>query len=172
VLQDFAEEAPDQEAAQEQDQYWACPVSFAQDSEDASDLEKMSTALQQEISELRAWYDLGLEKRGRTAVADFEPETAARVLTDILQGKELDTKGRDISAAVALRLAAQDLKAFYFEAAISRPGAETPDSKAFSSWFWAQTAAGRVLQEVKQACSKSQDKELRLTGKMFLVPMV
>ncbi|MFP4452001.1 MAG: RpiB/LacA/LacB family sugar-phosphate isomerase [Desulfobacterales bacterium] len=40
------------------------------------------------------------------------------------------------SLAMALRLAAQDLKAFYFEAVISRPGARVPGSREFSDWYW------------------------------------
>ncbi|MFW6217199.1 MAG: selenoprotein B, partial [Desulfohalobiaceae bacterium] len=166
VLQDFPEDAPGQAHAAQQEAAWACPISFAAEAEGESDLEQLISALQKEMAELKPWYDLGLEQRGRTALADFEPETAAALLTDFLQGKGLDTKGREISDAVALRLAVQDLKAFYFEAAISRPGAEIPDSQAFGRWFWQQTAAGRVFKAVQQTCAESQDKEVRLTGKM------
>jgi hypothetical protein len=70
-----------------------------------------------------------------------------------------------------LRLAAQDIKAFYFEAATSRPGAQTPDSKTFGKWFWNETTAGKTLQTVKEKYLESEDKELRLTAQKFLVPM-
>jgi len=72
---------------------------------------------------------------------------------------------------VALRLAAQDLKAFYFEAAVSRPGATTPDSAAFNHWFWQETAAGKALKAVKEKCRNESDKALQLVGNLLLVPM-
>lgn len=73
--------------------------------------------------------------------------------------------------AVLLRLAAQDLKAFYFEAVISQPGADVPDSQAFTQWYWNQTAAGSILKELKEKLANEDDKDLQRTGQMFLVPM-
>ncbi|MCF8024601.1 MAG: hypothetical protein K9J79_07370 [Desulfobacteraceae bacterium] len=45
---------------------------------------------------------------------------------------------QDISPAAALCLAAQDLKAFYFEAVIFRPGVRIPESLEFADWYWNQ----------------------------------
>jgi hypothetical protein len=77
----------------------------------------------------------------------------------------------DIPLALALRLAAQDLKAFYFEAAIARPGSCVPGSAAFNRWFWQETAAGRILRAVKKRCLNEKDESLRLTGAMLLIPL-
>jgi hypothetical protein len=72
---------------------------------------------------------------------------------------------------VALRLAAHDLKAFYFEAAIARPGTALPDSATFNKWFWNETAAGQLLKDVKERCMNDADKSVRMTGAMLLVPL-
>lgn len=171
VLADFHDEAPSSEATDGQDNAWVCPVSFSARPGEESELERLISSFHEEIAELRPWYDLGFGRRGRTAMAEFDPETATEILTGFLQNQAVEAGQGQLSAAVALRLAAQDLKAYYFEAAISKPGAEVPDSKAFGKWFWHQTSAGLVLKRIKNMCSKSDDNELRMTGKMFLVPM-
>lgn len=172
ILADFPEEAPEPPGgASAEAAVWACPVGFSPPDTDETDLEKRVSDFKKEVAQLRPWYDLGLEKRGRTAVADFEPETAAGILGDYLLDKDVDIPGEDISLAVALRIAAQDLKAFYFEAAISQPGGRIPDSGAFGQWFWRHTAAGEILREIKQKTAGEEDKNLRMTGQKFLVPI-
>lgn len=172
VLEAFSEEAPAKpDDSKPSDEAWACPVSFAPGEADATDSDKRMQAFQKEVAELRNWYDIGREKRGRTALSSFSPEDAANLLCDYLAGKAFRPPDETTAAAVALRLAAQDLKAFYYEAAISRPGAGIPDSETFTRWYWTQTAAGQILKDVKQRCESDENKEIRLAGKMFLVPM-
>ncbi|MFW5909057.1 MAG: hypothetical protein ACOCR8_05415 [Desulfosalsimonas sp.] len=146
-------------------------MSFSPSAREETDLEKLISAFKQELEELRPWYDLGRQERGRTAMADFDPETAADILCKYLSGKNAEIPVQDMSQAVALRLEAQDLKAFYFEAVISRPGARVPESREFADWYWNQTAAGFVLKDIQKKCLNEQDKELKMTGKIFLVPM-
>jgi hypothetical protein len=173
VLEYFAEEAQESDqGVSDESIVWACPVNFSPDPGDKNVEEELSDALQRELAELRPWYDLGLERHGRTALAAFVPEAASSLIADYLVNGSPSTPPKEFSPGVALRLAAQDLKAFYFEAASSRPGANVPNSQAFNSWFWNETAAGRALQEVKDICLQSQDKELRMTAKAFLVPML
>ena len=150
---------------------WACPVNFTPANKDEGDQEKLISAFRYEIAELRSWYDLGLEKSGRTAVSNFEPDSASGLLGGYILGDPPDIPGVDLPLAVALRLAAQDLKAFYFEAAISRPDADLPESTEFNRWFWNETAAGRVLKVVKERCLKEKDAALRMTGAMLLIPL-
>ena len=172
ALKDFPEEAPDppgQTSAEEAT--WACPIGFSPPETEETDLEKRVSDFSKEVAQLRPWYDLGLEKRGRTAVADFEPETAAGILSDYLLENDVDIPQANITLDVALRIAAQDLKAFYFEAAISQPGGRIPDSRAFAKWYWKQTMAGQILREIKEKCAGEDDKNLQMTGRMFLVPM-
>jgi len=171
VLAAFEQEAPVSGSGKSAEaDAWACPVSFSPPRQEESDTEKRVSAFKREIAQLRPWYDQGKEKRGRTAMTDFDPETAAAILSDYLSGGHVEIPGQDISLAVALRLAAQDLKAFYFEAASSRPGARAPDIGEFAEWYWNQTAAGWILKEIQKKCAGEQDKDLRLTGEMFLVP--
>jgi hypothetical protein len=167
VLADFPEEVPESD---QEPGVWVCPVSFAADPKEETDTEKLRSAFRREIAELRSWYDLSLQRSGRTAMGDFDPEAASTLLDSYAFG-ELRVTVPGHPLPVALRLAAQDLKAFYFEAANARPGAATPGSAAFSHWFWSETAAGRVLKLVKERCTSEDDKALRITGAMLLVPL-
>ncbi len=172
VLTAFEEDAPasgsDKSAEGEK---WACPVNFTASPEEETVLEKRVSAFKREMAELRPWYDQGVEQRRRTALADFDPETAAGILCNYLLGEHVENPSKDISLAVAIRLAAQDLKSFYFEAAISRPGARPPDSREFDDWYWTRTEAGLLLKDIKKKCMGENDKELQFTGQRFLVPM-
>jgi len=172
VLESFPEEAPDTGRSEsEEPGDWACPVRFSPPVEDKNEQEQMAEALHRELTELRPWYDLGIENRGRTSLVAFVPETAADLIADYLVNETPDSSPEELSPSVALRLAAQDIKSFYFEAVISKPGAGVPDSNSFDNWFWNETAAGKALQKVRKICSRSEDKELKNTAQMFLVPV-
>ncbi len=172
VLADFPDEIPESASGADQEPaVWACPVSFSPLRKEETTGEKLRSAFRREVAELRPWYDLGLEKRSRTVVVNFDPEAAATLLDSYAFGEVPGIPVPDLSLPVALRLAAQDLKAFYFEAAIARPGSVSPGNAEFNSWFWSETVAGRVLKAVKERCLKEEDEALRMTGAMLLVPM-
>lgn len=172
VLADFAFQETETEAGGgPEPPAWACPVSLRAPADDMTDNEKLIDSFSQEVSELRNWYDTGLGKTGRTSVVHFGPDSAAQLLSAYVLKGAKNSGDANLPFAVALRLAAQDLKAFYFEAVAARPGAAPPDSQSFNRWFWADTAAGRVLAAARNRCGSETDKLLRMTGKMLLVPM-
>lgn len=172
VLADFSDEGTGDTGNEDRESaVWACPVSFSAPAEDASDTEGLIDAFNQEVAELRNWHNAGLQKTGRTALVDFTPDGAAQLLSAYVLNGTATTAKADVPFAVALRLAAQDLKAFYFESVVARPAAAMPDSKTFNRWFWNETSAGRVLRAVKERCKDEPDPSLRMTGTMLLVPL-
>ena len=172
VLVDFSEEAPvgtdDSDAAQAA---WSCPISFSAPEQAETDLEKQVSALRREITELMPWYDKRRKEQSRTAVANFEPDAAADLLCDYLLDQSPEPGDSKMTLAVAIRLAVQDLKTFYYEAASHQPGTIPPTSREFARWFWTQTAAGHLIRSVSEKCKTDPDKSLQMTGKAFLVPM-
>ena len=168
VLLDFPEEIAE---SVDKPEVWACPVSFASALKEETDLEKLISEFKREVATLRPWYDLWLEKHGYSAVGNFDPDASSGLLGRYALGDPPEIPGMDLPLAVTLRLAAQDLKAFYFEAAISRPGADLPESSEFNRWFWNETAAGRVLKTVKERCADEKDDALRMTGARLLIPL-
>lgn len=173
VLESFEQEAPGSaETESAEADAWSCPVNFSQPAQEQTDLGEKISAFRREVTELMPWYELGHKNRGRTAVATFEPERASGILCEYLSDSAPDTGNHDISLAVAIRLAVQDLKTFYYEAVISKPGAKEPTSRQFADWLWNRTSAGDIIKAVKEKCAGESDRDLRFTGKMFLVPML
>jgi hypothetical protein len=172
LLMDFPQETPEETDGHDKDlDGWSCPVGFTQQTRQENDLEKLRSAFRREVAELHPWYDLNLGKRDRTAVVEFSPNAASELLGAFGTGEQPVIPKADLSLATALRIAAQDLKAFYFEAVTARPGSALPSSGEFNEWFWQESAAGRILKAVKERCLKEEDKSLRLIGTLLLMPM-
>ncbi|MCA1784457.1 MAG: hypothetical protein LC657_00580 [Desulfobacteraceae bacterium] len=172
VLADFPHDVPEKtDPSEDSPDLPACPVSFAGPVTHETETEKLLAAFEQELSEFRSWYDIGLEKRGYSAVIYFSPDAVLQVFSDFLSGNPLTLEENMSSPASALRFAAQDLTSIYFESVMFRPDMALPDDAAFTRWFWQKTAAGTVLKAVKEKCSASDDKALKMTGDMLLVPL-
>lgn len=166
VLEDFPEDAP---AGVPGDMSgWVCPVNLAPPpAEPAADAAAPVLA---EIGQLRPWYQLGRERRGRTTVgiSGLDIEDMVALLAGYLDDPATASPRDGLSLAQALRFAAEDMKAWYLEAATARPGPST--SKALTDWFWRETAAGALLLRVASACSRSTVPALKALGERSLVP--
>ena len=116
VLEDYPEEAEG-----ELDMTgWVCPVAFPK----AAAEQSLAEALRRELQELKTWYDMGLERRGRTAVGGSELglDEIADLLVVLADGKLPENPRPELKLGETVRLAAEDLKAFYQEAATAQPG--------------------------------------------------
>jgi len=168
ILVDYTEEAPVAETDQKP---VACPVNFALQPNPDTPMENLISAFKQEVAQMRTWYDMAIEKHGRTTsgTTGLSAEETAAFITAFIQGERQDKRMPDLSLSTALRMAAEDLKAYYLEAVAAQPGQPT-DSISLADWYWGQTAAARVLNEVRKICLESNDKEFNLLGKLLLVP--
>lgn len=165
VLADFPEEAP--RTAADEAEGVACPVSFGS----AAARDDPSAALMGEIEEIAPWYDLARERRGRTTAgaSGLSIEDCARIVGWYLNG----ATGRNIegmSAGETLKLAYEDIRAYYFEAAAARPGGA--QATEILRWFWFRTAAGRAFIELQKVCLASRDESAKLFASRSLVPNV
>ena len=169
VLEDYPEEAPQEEAGPEP---FACPVSFAPAARDApGSTEGLLDAFQQEASQLRTWYDLALQSHARSTVgvSGFSPEESVALIVDFIRGLEDNGIQADQDSATTLRLAVQDLKAYYLEAVAAQPGRQGTKTE-LEDWFWGQTAAAGVLNELRRVCMQSTDQGLQFLGKLMIIP--
>ena len=172
VLADFPHDVPIKaDTARDSLEQPACPVSFAGPATHETETEKLLAAFKQELSEFRSWYDIGLEKRGYSSVVYFPPDAVLQVFIDFLSDTPMTLEENMSSPASALRFAAQDLKAIYFESVMFRPDMVLPEDAAFTRWFWQKTASGALFKAVKEKCSASDDKAMKMTGEMLLVPL-
>ena len=68
---------------------------------------------------------------------------------------------------VRLKEALEDLKAFYGEAAMARPGASSLD---IADWLWQKTAFGRLMFKLADSLATSDDEHLGYLAARSLVP--
>ena len=160
VLEDYPEDAPP-DAGGESAQ--VCPVSFAPEAHAG-----LASALAGEVRALRVWYDLAVERRGRTNVglSGLTIDDAASRLAAFAERSEIDvldgaTRGQ------TLKLLIEDLRAFYYEAAAAKPGAH---ADAVQDWFWFDTAAGQLLLEVNRRCASAEDESVKRLAATSVVP--
>ncbi len=163
ALVDYMEEAP--APAVEDTAGMVCPVSFG--SGEATDL---PSRFGREVEELAQWYDLAVQRRGRTTVglSGLTPVDAARFVVSFLGDAPAPVFREGLSAGDALKLATEDLRAYYFEAAGAQPGA--PRAADVQHWFWHDTAGGRVFAELQKAGLASSDESVRQLAKRSLIP--
>ncbi len=168
VLENFMEDEP---ATKDPSGLPACPVDFEKISENISTTDQLLSAFKQEISQMRNWYDLAVKKRNRTTrgATGLEPEAIADFLSDFVRGDREANPVADVSLAAAIRMAAEDLKAYYLEAVTAQPGQPT-DSAALADWFWGRTAAARIINAIREICLDISDKEFNLLSTLLLVP--
>ncbi|MGD8810810.1 MAG: hypothetical protein PVG24_14465 [Gammaproteobacteria bacterium] len=166
VLEDFPEDAPG--GASDDYSGWVCPVNLAPPP--APDEAGDAAAVLAEIEKLRPWYQIAREQRGRTTVgvSGLAVEDAARLLAGFLADPGIDSPRADLALPQALKFAAEDLKAWYLEAATAKPGPSA--SKALNDWFWRETAAGALVLRVAAACRQSDVAALNALGQRSLVP--
>lgn len=152
--------APEEEAA-------ACPVAFDVPGPGAEQ------ELRAEMAQLESWYSLAQSARGRstTGTSGLAPGQAADFLLAFLDGRTPPLARPELSLAWNLKMALEDLKAFYLEAVSMRPDCAGRDAPALNGWFWQETAAARVVRQVQARLLQSADKDDQMVAKLLLVPV-
>ncbi len=148
---------------------WSCPVSFAPDSgEDDS----WATALLSEMNLLRPWYDRSLRERGRTTVglSGIELDEIPQFLAQFVEtpGNETALDGVGVALADSLKCSAEDLKAFYNEAATAQPGEAS--AREIENWYWNECVVGRLLRQISRCCRDHPDQRVQVVAGFTLVP--
>ena len=144
-----------------QEDVWVCPVSFPNQREDSTDL---NVRVEKEIAQLRSWYELGVERRGRTTVglSPVSVDESAKLIARYLEGPERPEVSDPKSTANSLRWWASDLKSYYWEALTAQPGDDP--AQQLEDWFWRKTAAGELLLQLRGQCMEHEAEELRDIG--------
>ena len=167
VLADYTEYAPisgsnDMEGL-------VCPVQF--DASNTGD-ETLEMAVLREIGELLPWYDLACKRRQRTTVGvtGLEIEEVARTLAKWLTPSPPTGAVNNHTPAAMLKLAVEDLRAFYFEATAGQPHGDSISSKQLADWFWVETSAAKLLLALRERLIPDENPALRMLGHNSVVP--
>lgn len=168
ILADFPDDAPDYAA---EVSHIFCPISFAHSPGEMTPTDRMLEEFRNEAAHMKVWNDLALSNRGRTTAGISGLELGEIVeLFAAFIGRTLNASPqKEVTIATVLRMAAEDLKAVYFEAVAAQPG-QSGGSAAMADWFWGETVAARVINEMREICLRMPDNEFQLLGKLLLVP--
>ena len=165
VLEDFLDDAPGPKA--EDSTGWVCPVSFPPP---PSEDEGPVVALMGEIDALAPWYQASMDRRGRTlvGVSGMTPRDAARYMVSFLDDEPMERPDNAKPTVQTFKDAFTDLMAYYSEAGTAQPGRRS--SRETQSWFWHETAAGRILLELRAKLMAGSDKKLQFVATKIFLP--
>lgn len=168
VLEDFPEDEPESDEVT----VLACPIDFARDTDVSENADKFLAAFRREITAMRPWYDMAVNKRQRTTVgvSGIGLENLGDFIYAFVKGELPENPRNDIPLASTLKFAVEDLKAYYVEGITAQPGQANASSKILQDWFWDKTVCGKVLLALKKVCETSPDDMLRMIGTFFIVP--
>jgi hypothetical protein len=168
VLEDFPEDEPESDEIT----VLACPVNFARAVEESGDTDEMLAAFRREITAMRPWYDMAVNKRQRTTygVSGLAIEDLADFIYCFVRGEPSENPRDDLPLANTLKLAVEDLKSYYNEGITAQPGQQKASSQVLQDWFWEETVGGKVLLSLMKACMESTDEALQMMGSRFIAP--
>jgi len=170
VQEDFPDTPPGE---QEEGYGYACPVNLAPPVENLSDEDLVRRALEQEIALLRPWYEEFKGRRnGRTAlgISGWTPEVIAAFLARlVVEEDKAKPPVEGLSLAVGFKRLADDIRYFYTEAAIARPGTKTSDLE-LGNWMYGETMLGKVLIEIRNWMLDRDDAQMKVLATTTIVP--
>ncbi len=171
LIEVFNEMPPNNNASNDEIDKWICPVNFNIAAKDISDIEALAIDLKQEIALLHPWYRESIKKfngRRLDGLTDFSPEEIVDLLVGFLKNPLIESFLADKPIGRALKLAADDLKHFYFQSAMARP--KNISDGQLGDWFYEKTLAGRLLIQLRFLCLEHESEELNLIGRTHFVP--
>jgi len=150
---------------------WSCPVNFAAPVADATGLAQLLT----EVELLHPWFDRAYARRGQTmtGTSGMEADAICRLLWSLVQQDTPEIEpsllaDADLRFGDRAKLAVEDLKAFYAEAATEQP---KPGSAAqIQHWFWEETSAGQLIFDLRKALWEHEDSILQAHARFTLIP--
>ena len=165
VLEDFPEDAPYDDLGAEPEGL-ACPVSFPGKPANGS----LAGQLLAEVAQLGAWHALAVRHRGRTTlgVTGLPIDALAGYVASWLSDTPMPSFRTGMPDGAALKLACDELKAYYYEAKSVQPGRH--GSAAIQHWFWHDTAAGEAFVAIRARAGQSADPSMKPLATLSLVP--
>lgn len=168
VLKDFNEEAPVDELGLYSETL-VCPVSFPRKMQEG----ELDSRLLNEIGQLQAWHSLAVQVKGgsTTGITGCSPQELGQFIASWL-GDQPSQSLKELAypPAALLKLATDELKAFYYEAKSVQPGKHSAQS--IQDWFWFETTAGEVFLALKTKVSSMEDPSFKGLATTSLVPRV
>jgi len=172
VLIDCTEDVPDDGVEYDEDAMtgMVCAIDLPKLPDANAPASVLGQALLGEIDGLAPWYDLAVRSRGRTTVgpSGLEIKAAAKFLADFLEDQSTRAPRDDLEKGRVLKLAYEDLKAYYTESIAAQPGYGA--SLRVENWLFNETTFGRALWMLRDICRASDDEYEKYLGGNSIVP--
>ncbi|MBT3765589.1 MAG: hypothetical protein HOF84_07010 [Rhodospirillales bacterium] len=172
LLTDYLEEAPegDPETDEEAMTGMVCPISLPKVEGAGALMNELSQSLTREINSLAPWYDLAVRKRGRTTIgpSGLEIEDAAKFFAAFIENQQAPAPRDDLAKGRVLKLAYEDLKAYYTEAITAQPGYGA--SLRVENWLFNETVFRQALWKLREICRASDDEYYIYLGRNSIIP--
>ena len=168
IIEDFPEDEPESDEVT----VLSCPIDFTRGIDESGNKDEFLSAFHREITAMRPWYDIAMNKRQRTTVgvSGINLENLGDFIYAFVRGEQPANPRNDMPLASTLKFAVEDLKAYYIEGITAQPGQANVSSKVLQDWFWNKTVCGKVFLALKKVCETSSDNTLRVIGMHFIVP--
>ena len=172
LLVDYPEDVPEDAAGFDEDSMngMVCPIDLPALPDETAPTSEIGQALMKEIASLAPWYDLAVTTRGRTTVgpSGLSIDAAAKYVAAFLDDQAAAPPRDDMPVGRVLKLAYEDLKAYYGEAITAQPGYST--SKQVEDWLFNETVFGKALWRLRSICRESEDEYFQYLGRNSIVP--
>ncbi|MEQ1775213.1 MAG: hypothetical protein ABL891_15660 [Burkholderiales bacterium] len=147
-----------------------CAIDLPKPPDETAPASEIGIALLKEVASLQPWYDLAVTTRGRTTVgpSGLSVVDAGKYLAAFLENQATQCPRTDMPAPRVLKLAYEDLKAYYTEAITAQPGYNT--SKRVEDWLFRETVLGKALWRLRTRCRASHDEGYQFLGRNSIVP--
>ena len=165
VIEDYLRDAPYDDLGAEPEGL-ACPVSFPGRPPQGT----LADQLVAEAAQLGVWHDLAVRHRGRTTLGatGLDIDAVVSYVAGWLVDSPPASFRAGLSDGAALKLACDELKAYYYEAKSVQPGRHS--SVAIQHWFWHETAAGQAFLALREKAAQSKDPSMKPLAVQSLVP--
>ncbi len=170
ILVDFPDAPPAQKTTDD-DEGWICPVNFTKPNVDRSDTEKIISGLKQEVTLLAPWYSESLKNmsgRRLDGLTTLSKDEIISFLVDFLDDQSIDSVVEGENLIHGLKLAADDFRHYYYQAAMAKPGIKS--DVELGDWFYGETLAGWLLITIRDVMLNSDRKDMKVAGRTNYVP--
>jgi len=140
---------------------WTPPIAPARSEAASGDDAAIAAAAGAEIAQLRPSYERWVSAGGRRLdrITGKAPEEIVALILAFTRDPAMASPMAGYPAHLAVKFAADDLKHFYYEAALARPARVT--DLEMDDWFFARTLAGRLIVRLRDVLLKSDDERVR-----------
>jgi hypothetical protein len=129
---------------------------------------ELADGVEAELRALAPAYAASCAARERSTVglSGLPPAECGSYVAAWLRGERPDSPVADMSPALALRFAIDDLKAFALEAALV--SGTRPSSAQLGDWLWNETVLGAGLQVLRRTILAGDDERLKAVAAFFV----